>query len=151
MGWFIVRVSFLKHVITMLIDIRLYRCCGYITLENLWAYNRRSGMILVTCNGTAKVWRSISNNFSGNVIISIFTCRILETSRRCIWAEWNVVKINRSGKCEIGNIIFYWSPRLLISRILPIGSKLLNLGEILKIETFYKICGESPFIADYKN
>ncbi|PKB97916.1 hypothetical protein RhiirA5_367254 [Rhizophagus irregularis] len=41
------------------------------------AYNRRSEithMNLVTCNGTAKVWRSISNNFS---VISIFTCRIL--------------------------------------------------------------------------
>ncbi|PKK43740.1 hypothetical protein RhiirC2_764732 [Rhizophagus irregularis] len=44
------------------------------------AYNRCSEIThinLVTCNGTAKVWRSISNNFSGNGIISIFTSEFL--------------------------------------------------------------------------
>src|ERR1044071_8092638 len=76
------------------------------------AYNGRSEithMNLVTCNGTAKVLRSISNNFS---VISIFTCRILETLRSIVpakklsnkfliyEADWNAVKMNRSGKCE---------------------------------------------------
>src|SRR5687768_11661712 len=44
------------------------------------AYNRRSEithMNLVTCNGTAKVWCSIS---------SIFTCRIFETLRSIVLA-----------------------------------------------------------------
>ncbi|POG58863.1 hypothetical protein GLOIN_2v1727082 [Rhizophagus irregularis DAOM 181602=DAOM 197198] len=49
------------------------------------AYNRHSHKIthmnLVTCNCTAKVWRSISNKFFG---ISIFTCRILETLRSIV-------------------------------------------------------------------
>jgi hypothetical protein len=65
-------------------------------------------MILVTCNGTAKVWRT------SNGIISIFTCQILETLRSIVLAitqkklskkflvyeaEWNDVKINSNGKC----------------------------------------------------
>src|SRR6266496_6650965 len=82
------------------------------------AYNRRSEithMNLITCNGTAKVWRSISN------VISIFTCRIIETLRSIVLAitqsnqflayeaEWNVVKMNRSGKCESIILFFYLS------------------------------------------
>src|SRR5437762_9203694 len=75
------------------------------------AHNRRSEithMNLITCNGTAKVWRSILG------IISIFTCRILRSIVRGIkkskylyynalsnkfQAEWNVAKINSNGKC----------------------------------------------------
>ena len=73
-------------------------------------YNRRSEishMILVTCNGTAKVWRSASKNLS---YISTFTCRILKTLRSIVPAitqkklsnkylvyevKWNYVKMNR--------------------------------------------------------
>src|SRR6185437_10684235 len=54
------------------------------------AYNRHSEithkithMNLVTCNGTAKVWRSASKNLS---YISIFTCRILKTLRSIVLA-----------------------------------------------------------------
>ncbi|PKK56375.1 hypothetical protein RhiirC2_764382, partial [Rhizophagus irregularis] len=65
-------------------------------------------MNLVTCNGTAKVWRSASKNLS---YISIFTCRILKTLRSIVraikkskylyynalsnkfQAEWNVMKL----------------------------------------------------------
>src|SRR5438046_10634128 len=79
------------------------------------AYNRRSEithMNLVTCNGTAKVWRSASKNLS---YISIFTCLILKTLRSIFpvitqkklsnkylvyEAEWNYVKMNRDGKCK---------------------------------------------------
>src|ERR1044072_6802571 len=71
-------------------------------------YNKRSEithMILITCNDTAKVWRSISFD---NGIINIITCRILKTLCSIIpaitqkklsnqflvyEAEWNVVKI----------------------------------------------------------
>ena len=85
------------------------------------AYNRRSEithMNLVTCNGTAKVWRSASKNLS---YISIFTCRILRSIVRAIkkskylyynslsnkfQAEWNVAKINSNGKCESKYIFF---------------------------------------------
>ena len=89
------------------------------------AFNKRSELIhmnLVACNGTAKVWRSISNNFSGNGIISIFACRILKTLRSIISAitqkklsnkylvyeaEWNYVKMNRDGKCK--SLLYYFS------------------------------------------
>ena len=80
------------------------------------AYNGRSEithMNLITCNGTAKIWRSASKNLS---YISIFTCRILETLRSIVRvimqkkssnhlvyeAEWNYVKMNRCGKCKQG-------------------------------------------------
>src|SRR2546430_16903297 len=77
------------------------------------AYNRRSEithMNLITCNGTAKVWRSASKNLS---YISIFTCRILRSIVRAkkkskylyynalsnkFQEEWNVEKINSNGK-----------------------------------------------------
>src|SRR5688572_1482313 len=77
-------------------------------------------MNLVTCNGTAKVWRSASKNLS---YISIFTCRIPKTLRSIVpaitqkklsnkylvyEAEWNYMKMNHT-----------------------IGSKFLNLGEVL--------------------
>src|SRR5271154_1395710 len=82
------------------------------------AHNRRSEithMNLVTCNGTAKVWHSISK------VISIFTCRILRSIVRAIkkskylyynalsnkfQAEWNVAKIKRNGKCILHCLIF---------------------------------------------
>src|SRR3954451_7946874 len=87
------------------------------------AYNRRSEithMNLVTCNGTAKVWRSASKNLS---YISIFTCRILETLRSIVpaimrkklsnkflihEAEWNYVKMNRDGKCKSVMLSYYF-------------------------------------------
>src|SRR5205085_2725065 len=71
------------------------------------AYNRRSENTHMTCNGTAKVWRNTSNNFSD---ISIFTCRILETFVPAITqkklgnqfiAECNIVKMKYIGKCEL--------------------------------------------------
>src|SRR6185437_8188002 len=90
------------------------------------AYNRHSEithkithMNLVTCNGTAKVWRSASKNLS---YISIFTCRILRSIVRAIkkskylyynalsnkfQAEWNVAKINSNCKCILHCLIFY--------------------------------------------
>jgi len=98
-----------------------------IVFDHHHAYNRRSEithMNLVTCNGTAKVWCSIS---------SIFTCRILETLRSIVLAitrkklsnkfliyeaEWNYVKMNRDGKCKsvmLSYIIFL--TQLLIPRI----------------------------------
>src|SRR6266542_4465623 len=88
------------------------------------AYNRRSEIIhmnLITCLNITllnKIWRSISNKFSG---ISIFTCRILDIWRSIVLAikkskhlyynslsnkflkyetEWNVLKIRRNGKCD---------------------------------------------------
>src|SRR5581483_3693451 len=85
------------------------------------AYNRHSEithMNFVTCNGTAKVWRSASKNLS---YISIFTCRILKTLRSIVLAitqkklsnkylvyeaEWNYVKMNRDGKCK--SILYYF-------------------------------------------
>src|SRR2546430_3776399 len=97
-------------------------------------------MNLVTCNGTAKVWRSITNG------TSIFTCRILETLRSIVLvitrkklsnkfliyeAEWNYVKMNRDGKCKsvmLSYIIFL--TQLLIPRIYAVGLKLLNLEEV---------------------
>ena len=92
------------------------------------AYNRRSEithMNLVTCNGTAKVWRSASKNLS---YISIFTCRILKTLRSIVpaitqkklsnkylvyEAEWNYVKMNRDGKCK-SLLYYFFLPQLLI-------------------------------------
>src|SRR5436305_9868235 len=92
-------------------------------IDNHHVYNRRSEithMNLVTCNGTAKVWRSITNG------TSIFTCRILETLRSIVpaitrkklsnkfliyEAEWNYVKMNRDGKCKsvmLSCIIFFY-------------------------------------------
>src|SRR6266498_620692 len=86
------------------------------------AYNRRSEithMNLVTCNGTAKVWRSISSG------MSISTCRILETLRSIVRAitqkklsnkflvyeaEWSYVKMNHDGECKsviLSCIIFF--------------------------------------------
>jgi len=69
------------------------------------AYNRRSEithMNLVTCNGTAKVWRSASKNLS---YISIFTCRILKTHFR----NYTLVSkfFNLSEVLFIGIILFY--------------------------------------------
>ena len=113
------------------------------------AYNRRSEithMNLVTC--TAKVWRSIS---SSNGIISIFTCRILETLRSIFpqkklsnqflvyEEEWNIMKIKYIGKCELE--ILFFLPQLLISWIYAVGLKLLNLGEVfLWGILFYIVC-----------
>jgi len=92
-----------------------------ITDHHHHAYNRRSEithMNLVTCNGTAKVWRSASKNLS---YISIFTCRILKTLRSIVpaitqkklsnkflvyEAEWNYVKMNRDGKCK--SLLYYF-------------------------------------------
>src|SRR5581483_5681456 len=86
-----------------------------ITDHHHHAYNRRSEithMNLVTCNGTAKVWRSASKNLS---YISIFTCRILKTLRSIVPAimqkklsnkflvyevKWNVMKMTH-GKYEL--------------------------------------------------
>jgi hypothetical protein len=87
-------------------------------------------MNLITCNGTAKVWRSDLS------YISISTCRILETLRSIVTAitqkklsnkflvyeaEWNVVKMNHGKyELEILNIAFLIIlPQLLISRIYP--------------------------------
>jgi hypothetical protein len=85
------------------------------------AYNRRSEithMNLITCNGTAKVWRSASKNLS---YISTFTCRILKTLRSIVpaitqkklnnkyfvyEAEWNYVEMNRDGKCK--SLLYYF-------------------------------------------
>ncbi len=85
------------------------------------AYNRRSELIhmnFITCNGTAKVWRSASKNLS---YISIFTCRILKTLRSIVLAitqkklsnkylvyeaEGNYVKMNRDGKCK--SLLYYF-------------------------------------------
>src|SRR6266496_3309300 len=119
------------------------------------AYNRRSEIThinLVTCNGTEKVWRSASKNLS---YISIFTCRILETLRSIVpaitqkklsnqflvhEAEWNVVKMNRSGKCESEILLIFFISVANLPN-LHLSSKFLNLKrEIL----FYIICaGES--------
>src|SRR5581483_12121745 len=81
-------------------------------------YNGRSEithMNLVTCNFTAKVWRSASKNLS---YISIFTCRILKTFVPAITqkklsnkflvyeAEWNYVIMNRNGKCK--SLLYYF-------------------------------------------
>src|SRR6266542_408437 len=104
------------------------------------AYNGRSEithMNLVTCNFTAKVWRSISR------IISIFTCRILRSIVRGIkkskylyynalsnkfQAEWNVAKINSNGKCILHCLIFY--PDFNFP-IYAVSSKLPKLGQFL--------------------
>ncbi|GET62719.1 hypothetical protein GLOIN_2v1538775 [Rhizophagus irregularis DAOM 181602=DAOM 197198] len=68
------------------------------------------------------IWRSITNKISGNKIITIFTCQILETLRSIVTAitqkklsnkflvyeeEWNVVKMNHGKyELEILNIAF---------------------------------------------
>ena len=106
---------------------------GILITDHHHAYNRRSEithMNLVTCNGTAKVWSSIT---SGNGITNIFTCRILETLRIIVpaitqkilsnqfEAEWNVVKINCSGKC-IGNILHHFFTSVANHRIYAVGS-----------------------------
>src|SRR5436305_12037595 len=88
------------------------------------AYNRRSEithMNLVTCNGTAKVWRSASKHLS---YISTFTCRIPKTLRSIVpaitqkklsnkylvyEAEWNYVKMNRDGKCKSSLYYFFFT------------------------------------------
>src|SRR6266542_3915497 len=82
------------------------------------AYNRRSEithMNLVTCNGTAKVWRSASKNLS---YISIFILKTLRSIVPAITqkklrnkylvyeAEWNYVKMNRDGKCK--SLLYYF-------------------------------------------
>src|SRR6266498_4090436 len=94
------------------------------------AYNRRSEITHMTCNGTAKVWRSASKN------LNIFTCRILKTLRSIVTqkklylvyeAEWNYVKMNRDGKCK-SLLYYFFLPQLLI---LTIGSKFLNPREVL--------------------
>src|SRR5436305_5041366 len=90
-------------------------------IDHHHAYNRRSEithMNLVTCNGTAKVWRSASKNLS---YISIFTCRILKTLRSIVLmitqkklsnkylvykAKWNYVKMNRDCKCK--SLLYYF-------------------------------------------
>src|SRR5205823_1259658 len=73
-------------------DILLFLLCIGILIfaekitDHHHAYNRRSEithMNHVTCNGTAKVWRSASKNLS---YISIFTCRILKTLRSIVRA-----------------------------------------------------------------
>src|ERR1043165_8488910 len=101
--------------------------------ENHHAYNRHSEithkithMNLVTCNGTAKVWRSASKNLS---YISIFTCRILKTLRSIVLAitqkklskkylvyeeEWKYVKMNRDGKCKSLLYCFFFLSQLLM-------------------------------------
>ena len=114
-------------------DILLFLLCIGILIfaEKIFdnhAYNRRSETIhmnLVTCNGTAKVWRSASKNLS---YISIFTCRILKTLRSIVpaitqkklsnkflvyEAEWNYVKMNRDGKCK-SLLYYFFLPQLLI-------------------------------------
>src|SRR6266496_1349240 len=69
--------------------------------------NEITHMNLVTCNSTAKVWRSALKNLS---YINIFTCRILKTLCSIVTAITqkklsnkyfvyrNYVKMNREGK-----------------------------------------------------
>ena len=94
------------------------------------AYNRRSEithMNLVTCNGTAKVWRSASKNLS---YISIFTCRILNVWRSIVLAikklyakflknqgGLNILKMRCNGKCE-SVTLHYFFHQLQISRFI---------------------------------
>ncbi|PKK76169.1 hypothetical protein RhiirC2_188877 [Rhizophagus irregularis] len=114
-------------------------------------------MNLVTCNGTAKVWRSASKNLS---YITIFTCRILETLHSIVpaitlkklskqflvyEADWNVLKMNRGGKCDRKYCLFF--SQLLIFRIYTVGSKLLYLGKVLLWEMiFYIVCTDDSVI-----
>src|SRR5213595_1338280 len=103
-------------------DTLLFFSIGILIAEKITdhhhAYNRRSEIIhmnLITCLNITllnKIWRSISNKFSG---ISIFTCRIRDIGRSIVLAikknrntfiynslsnkflkyetEWNVLKI----------------------------------------------------------
>jgi hypothetical protein len=71
------------------------------------------GKTILCVHESAGIWRSITNKISGNKIITIFTCRILETLRSIVpaitqknkflvyEAEWNYVKVNRDGKCKL--------------------------------------------------
>src|SRR3954447_25807593 len=91
---------------------------GILIFASRVQYNRRSEithMNLVTCNGTAKVWRSASKNLS---YIGIFMCRILRSIVPAITqkklsnkylvyeVEWNYVKMNRDGKCK--SLLYYF-------------------------------------------
>src|SRR6266542_4283289 len=79
-------------------------------------YNKRSEithMNLVTCDGTAKVWRSISGIFTCRILRSI-VCGIKKSKylyynalSNKFQAEWNVAKINSNGKCILHCLIFY--------------------------------------------
>src|SRR4051812_35787447 len=83
-------------------------------------------------------------------MISIFTCRILDTWRDIVLlikklsvkflkneADWNVLEINRSGKCDWKYCLLF--SQLLIFRIYTVGSKLLYLGKVLLWEIIFYI------------
>src|SRR5438067_4946982 len=94
-------------------DILLFLLCIGILIfaekifDHHHAYNRRSEithMNLVICNGTAKVWRSISGIISSIVRAKYLYYNALSNKFQ---AEWNIAKINSNGKCILHCLIFY--------------------------------------------